>query len=444
MPHKDRSVLSLILGGGRGSRLFPLTKSRAKPAVPVAGKYRLIDIPISNCINSGLRNIYVLTQFLSVSLHRHIANTYKFDMFGKGFVEILAAQQANEEHIGWYQGTADAVRQNLPYIEREESDEILILSGDQLYRMDYRAMIDTHRDSGADVTIACIPVHESQTSGFGLMVVDDDGKVQRFVEKPKTPEARKPCFVPGEWIDKKGITSNGRNYLANMGIYLFNTPKLIEMLNTPVLDSLHNQMRPPHDFGHNVFPHYVGKVKIQAHLFDGFWEDLGTIKSYHEVSIALGDAAPPFDFFTPDEAIYTRMRNLPASKFDGGTLIHSLVSDGCRIGAGTTVDRCLLGVRAVIGADCRLSETVVIGSDGFETAEDLAENARLGRPNWGVGDGSRIVRAILDKGCRIGKNCKLVNEKKVQEADDPDGRWYIRDGIICVPRSGVVPDGTVI
>jgi len=444
MPGKERSVLSLILGGGKGSRLFPLTKSRAKPAVPVAGKYRLIDIPISNCINSGLRNIYVLTQFLSVSLHRHIANAYKFDMFGNGFVEILAAQQANDEHIGWYQGTADAVRQNLSYIDREESDEILILSGDQLYRMDYRVMIETHRKSGADVTIAAIPVHEAQTSGFGLMVVDDDGKVQKFVEKPKTPEARKPCFVDGAWIDAKGIPSNRRNYLANMGIYLFNTPKLIEMLNTPVLDTLHNQMRPPHDFGHNVFPHYVGKIHIQAHLFDGFWEDLGTIKSYHEVCIALGDATPPFDFFTPDEAIYTRMRNLPASKFDGATLIHSLVSDGCRIRAGSTIDRCMIGVRSRIGADCRLSESVVIGSDGFETADDVAENVRLGRPNWGVGDGCQIARAILDKGCRIGKKCKLLNKAGVTEADGPNGQWYIRDGIICVPRSGIIPNGTEI
>ena len=441
---KDRSILSLILGGGRGTRLFPLTKARAKPAVPVAGKYRLIDIPISNCINSGLRNIYVLTQFLSVSLHRHIANTYKFDMFGKGFVEILAAQQAYEEHIGWYQGTADAVRQNLAYIEREEPDEVLILSGDQLYRMDYRHMIATHRASGADVTIACIPVLEAQTPGFGLMVVDDAGRVQSFVEKPKTPEARKPCFIPDEWIRARGIEPNGRHYLANMGIYLFNTPKLVEMLNTPVLDTLHNQMRPPHDFGSNLFPNYVGKAHIQAHLFDGFWEDLGTIKSYHEISTALGDAAPPFDFFTPDEAIYTRMRNLPASKFDGATLIHSLVSDGCRIGAGSVIDRCLVGVRSRIGSDCRLSETVVIGSDGFESAEELAENARLNRPAWGVGDGSAISCAILDKGCRIGRKVRLLNEKKVQEADDPNGQWHIRDGIICVPRGGVIPDGTVI
>jgi glucose-1-phosphate adenylyltransferase len=441
---KERSVLSLILGGGRGSRLFPLTKSRSKPAVPVAGKYRLIDIPISNCINSGLRNVYVLTQFLSVSLHRHIANTYKFDMFGKGFVEILAAQQAYEDHIGWYQGTADAVRQNIPYIEREEPDEVLVLSGDQLYRMDYRQMIDTHRASKADVTIACIPVTEEQTTGFGLMVVEDSGRVKSFVEKPKTAEARKPCFIPADWIQGKGIEPRGRNYLANMGIYLFNTDKLFEMLNTPVLDNLHNQMRPPHDFGSNVFPHYVSKAHIHAHLFDGFWEDLGTIKSYHEVSTALGDLNPPFDFFTPEETIYTRMRNLPASRFDGATLIHSLVSDGCRIGAGSEIDRCLIGVRSRIGSDCRLSETVVIGSDGFESAEDLAENARQNRPDWGVGDRCIIARAILDKGCRIGRKCKLINEQKVQEGDDPNGQWYIRDGIICVPRSGVIPDGTVI
>ena len=210
------------------------------------------------------------------------------------------------------------MRQNLAYLEREEADEVLILSGDQLYRMDYERMIATHRASGADVTIAAIPVGEEQTSGFGLMVVDDAGRVGRFVEKPKTAEARKPCHIPAEWIDRHGIPSNGRNYLANMGIYLFNTAKLIEMLNTPVLDTLHNQMRPPHDFGHNVFPHYVGKTHIQAHLFDGFWEDLGTIKSYHEVNLQLGDIDPPFDFFTPDEAIYTRMRNLPASRFGRG------------------------------------------------------------------------------------------------------------------------------
>lgn len=443
---KEPHVLSLILGGGRGTRLFPLTKSRAKPAVPVAGKYRLIDIPISNCINSGLRSMYVLTQFLSVSLHRHIANTYKFDMFGKGFVEILAAQQAYDEQIGWYQGTADAVRQNMPYIERDEPDEVLILSGDQLYRMDYRQMIKTHRDSKADVTIACIPVKEEQTSGFGLMRIDDAGRVKGFVEKPKTAEARQPVFTSADWIEGKGIPARGRNYLANMGIYLFNAPKLYEMLNTKVFDALHNDYKLPHDFGHNVFPNAVKNpdIRIQAHLFDGFWEDLGTISSYHECSLALGDVEPPFDFFTPEESIFTRMRNLPSSRIDGATLSRTLVSDGCRVGAGTVLDHCLLGVRSRIGTNCRLKDTIVIGADGFETATEIAENRALGRPDVNVGNDVVIERAILDKDCRIGHGVRILNEGKVREADGPDGRYHIRDGIVCVPRGGVIPDGTVI
>ena len=437
-------VLSIILGGGRGSRLFPLTKSRAKPAVPVAGKYRLIDIPISNCINSGLRRIYVLTQFLSVSLHRHIANTYKFDMFSNGFVEILAAQQAYDEGIGWYQGTADAVRQNIPYIEREEAEEVLILSGDQLYRMDYSNMIETHRASGADVTIACIPVREDQTAGFGLVRIDDSGKIVSFAEKPKTDAARKPYHTQSAWIESKGIPAKGRNYLANMGIYLFKTEKLFEMLNTKVLDPLHNEDRLPHDFGSNVFPNHVGKRHIQAHLFDGFWEDLGTIKSYHECSLALGDDVPPFDFYELDEVIFTRMRNLPACMFGGATLKRSLVADGCRVGSGTVIDHCMLGVRSRIGNNCKLTDTVVIGADGFETATDIAMNKQLGRPNLNVGDNTTIDFALLDKDCRIGSNVTISNAAKKPDTDGPDGNWYIRDGIVCVPRGGVIADGTVI
>jgi glucose-1-phosphate adenylyltransferase len=441
---KQPDVLSLILGGGRGTRLFPLTKSRAKPAVPVAGKYRLIDIPISNCINSGLRKIYVLTQFLSVSLHRHIANTYKFDMFSNGFVEILAAQQAYDEGIGWYQGTADAVRQNLDYIEREEVDEVLILSGDQLYRMDYAQMLRTHRETNADVTIACIPVKEEQTAGFGLMRIDDAGRVQGFAEKPKTPEARKPYYTEASWIEGKGIPAKGRNYLANMGIYLFKTSKLIEMLNTKVLDPLHNEERLPHDFGSNVFPNYVGKRHMQAHLFDGFWEDLGTIKSYHETSLALGDDDPPFDFYGVDEAIFTRMRNLPSSKIGGATLTHSLIADGCRVGSGTVIEHCMLGVRSRIGRNCKLTDTVVIGADEFETDDDLKLNAELGRPGFNVGDNTTIDHAILDKGCRIGSNVTITNAARKPDYDDPEGNWYIRDGIVCVPRGGIIKDGTVI
>lgn len=431
---KQRQVLSLILGGGRGTRLYPLTKLRAKPAVPVAGKYRLIDIPISNCINSGLTKIYVLTQFLSVSLHRHIANTYKFDMFNRGFVEILAAMQTYEAS-DWYQGTADAVRQNSLYIKNEGADETLILSGDQLYRMDYQALIKTHRDANADVTIAAIPVPEKDTPGFGLMRIDDHGRVSSFVEKPKTAAERDPYFTPKEWIEEQGIPCNGRHYLANMGIYLFNTDVLFELLNAKPLAT---------DFGKEVFPRNVGTKKIHAHLFDGYWEDLGTIRSYHEASLALTDANPPFDFFQPEGVIYTRMRNLPASQFTGATVNRTVIADGCRIGTGSVLEHCLLGVRSQVGDNCHLRDTVIIGSDRFETAAERAANRAAGKPNMNVGDGAVIRSAILDKDCRVGSGVKILNEAGLQEYDEPAGLYHIRDGIVCVPRGATIPDGLVI
>ena len=431
---QDRQVLSLILGGGRGTRLFPLTKLRAKPAVPVAGKYRLIDIPISNCLNSGLQRIYVLTLFLSVSLHRHISNTYKFDMFSNGFVEILAAMQTYEAS-DWYQGTADAVRQNSLYIKNEGMDEILILSGDQLYRMDYRAIIETHRKANADVTIAAIPVPEDQTSGLGLLRMDDAGRVNAFVEKPKSENERKPYYTPANWIEERGIPCNGRHYLANMGIYLFKTDVLFELLNARPLAT---------DFGKEIFPRNVGTKKIHAHLFDGYWEDLGTIKSYHEASLALADPNPPFDFYTPEGIIYTRMRNLPAAKFDGATLNRSVVADGCRVGAGTTLDRCLIGVRSRIGNNCHVSSTVMIGSDRFETVDEERANRAANRPLLNVGDGTVIRQAILDKDCRIGNNVKILNAAGRDEFDEPSGLWHIRDGVVCIPRGAAIPDGTVI
>src|SRR5262245_27110498 len=342
-----RSVLALILGGGRGTRLFPLTRSRSKPAVPVAGKYRLIDLRISNCINSELHNIYVLTQFLSVSLHRHIANTYKFDMFSRGFVEVLAAQQTNESQ-DWYQGTADAVRQNIGYIERGNPDEVLILSGDQLYRMDFRALIETHRGHRADVTIAAIPVLERDTPGFGLLSMDSHSRITGFVEKPKTPEERQPFYTSAEWIERRGFPAKGRHYLANMGIYLFKTEVLYEVLTAKPLAT---------DFGKEVFPRNYKTRHVCAHLFDGYWEDLGTIRSYHEASLALAGPNPPFDFSSSEGVIYTRMRNLPASRFDGVDLEHSVVADGCSIGRGTLVERSLIGVRSVIGSDCTIRDT---------------------------------------------------------------------------------------
>lgn len=429
-----RSVLALILGGGRGTRLYPLTRSRSKPAVPVAGKYRLIDIPISNCINSGLNRIYVLTQFLSVSLHRHIANTYKFDMFSQGYVEVLAAQQTNES-ADWYQGTADAVRQNISYIEREGPDEVLILSGDQLYRMDYRHLIETHRGHKADVTIAAIPVTESQTAGFGLLSMDSHSRVTGFVEKPSTHEEREPYYTSAEWIERRGIACEGRNYLANMGIYLFRTEVLYDLLTAKPLAT---------DFGKEVFPRNYKTRRVCAHLFDGYWEDLGTIRSYHEASLALAAPNPPFDFLSPEGVIYTRMRNLPASRIDGATFEHSVIADGCVIGSGTRIERSLIGVRSVIGSDCIIRDAVMIGSDQYETNAEKAENARNGLPNLNIGDGSVIERAILDKDCRIGKRVKLVNREGKQDFDAPNGLYHIRDGIICIPRGTTIPDGAIV
>jgi glucose-1-phosphate adenylyltransferase len=429
-----RSVLALILGGGRGTRLFPLTKSRSKPAVPVAGKYRLIDIPISNCINSELHSIYVLTQFLSVSLHRHIANTYKFDMFSRGFVEVLAAQQTNES-ADWYQGTADAVRQNLSYIEREGPADVLILSGDQLYRMDFRQLIETHRSLKADATIAAIPVPEKDTAGFGLLSMDANSRITGFVEKPKTAEERQPYYTSAEWIERRGIPCNGRHYLANMGTYLFKTEVLYELLTAKPLAT---------DFGKEVFPRNYQTKKICAHLFDGYWEDLGTIRSYHEASLALASSKPPFQFFSPEGVIYTRMRNLPASRFNGAVLEESVVADGCVIGAGTRVERSLVGVRSRIGSDCAIRDSVIIGSDEFETDAERAENRRRGLPDLNIGDGAVVERAILDKDCRIGRGAKLLNREHRQEFDGPNGMYYIRDGIICVPRAGIIPEGTVV
>jgi glucose-1-phosphate adenylyltransferase len=429
-----RTVLALILGGGRGTRLFPLTRSRSKPAVPVAGKYRLIDLPISNCINSELHNIYVLTQFLSVSLHRHIANTYKFDMFSRGFVEVLAAQQTNET-ADWYQGTADAVRQNISYIQREDPDEVLILSGDQLYRMDFRRLIETHRGHRADATVAVIPVTEEQTPGFGLLSMDSHSRITGFVEKPKTHEEREPYFTSAEWIERRGIPCNGRHYLANMGIYLFKTEVLYELLNAKPLAT---------DFGKEVFPRNYKTKQICAHLFDGYWEDLGTIRSYHEASLALAGPNPPFDFFAREGVIYTRMRNLPASRITGAVLEQSLVADGCVIGTDTRVERSLIGVRSRIGSGCAVRDTVMIGSDDFETDAQRAENRKRGRPDLNIGDGAVVERAILDKDCRIGRGAKLINRDNKQDFDGPNGMYYIRDGIICVPRAAIIPDEAVV
>jgi glucose-1-phosphate adenylyltransferase len=426
------SVVSLILGGGRGDRLFPLTKLRSKPAVPVAGKYRLIDIPISNCINSGMNRIYVLTQFMSVSLHRHIANSYKFDIFGKGFVEILAAQQTIEGS-NWYQGTADAVRQNIRQIEEDPGDQVLILSGDQLYRMDFRDMLRTHRESKADATIAVLPVDYEAVHGLGIIGVNDHGKITGFIEKPQTKEKADQYLTPDSWIQERGIKANGRNYLASMGIYLFKKDVLLRMLTEPPLDP---------DFGKHIFPRYYQTHPLHVHLFDGYWEDLGTIKSYHESSLALASDHPPFDFAAPEGTIYTRMRFLPAARVSDATIRQSLIGDGCVVLHGSSIERSLLGIRSRVGRETRITETVLIGSDAFETDADRDANRKAGRPNFNIGDGCVIHRAIVDKDCRIGNNARITNVRNIQRED---GKFYhIRDGIVVIPKGSIVPDNTVI
>jgi glucose-1-phosphate adenylyltransferase len=424
-------VLSLILGGGRGTRLYPLTKHRSKPAVPIGGKYRLIDIPISNCINSGLNRIYVLTQFLSVSLHRHIANTYKLDPFGHGFVEILAAQQTNEA-ADWYQGTADAVRQQLRYVEEDPCREVLILSGDQLYRMDYGDLIRTHRENQADVTIAVLPVPRGQVSGFGIVRVDDAGRVAGFVEKPKTDEQLRPVETLAAWLGQRDIGAD-RPYLASMGIYLFNRDVLLDRLTS----------RPPAtDFGKEVFPRSIEGLRVFAHLFDGYWEDVGTIKAYHEAHMALVGDDPPFDFHTPGGVIYTHMRNLPASRISKAALEQSLVTDGCVIQSGARVERSVVGVRSRVGRNAVLREAVVLGANYCEAEVRAAARRQPGQPPLGIGDDSVLERVIVDKNCRIGRGVQIVNRRKVQ--DEEGDNYVIRDGIVVLPAGAVVPDGTVI
>jgi len=427
-----KEVLSLILGGGRGTRLYPLTRHRSKPAVPVAGKYRLIDIPISNCINSGFSRIYVLTQFLSVSLHRHIANTYKFDPFSRSFVGVLAAQQTNEGS-DWYQGTADAVRQQVRYVEQDASDDVFILSGDQLYRMDFRQMLRTHRESGADATLAVLPVVKEVTSELGLARLDSGGRIVGFVEKPKTDEQRAGLELAPDWLRQRGITDPSRIYLANMGIYLFKRKVLLDLLNAPPIAT---------DFGKEIFPRGVKTHRVMAHVFDGYWEDLGTIKAYHEANLALCADNPPFDFHSPEGIIYTRMRFLPASRISGASLRDCLVSDGCVIESGARLERSLIGLRSLIGRDVTIRDSIVIGADRYETEAERAANRNRALPDMAIGEKTVIENAIVDKDCRIGRNVRITNHRGAEEEEGPN--YVIRDGIVVIPRGSIVPDGTVI
>lgn len=424
-------VISLILGGGRGTRLYPLTKSRSKPAVPIGGKYRLIDIPISNCIHSGLNRIYVVTQFNSMSLHQHIVNSYKFDMFGGGFVEILAAQQTME-HESWYQGTADAVRRNVPYFDRNDCDLVLILSGDQLYRMDFGEMIARHRETQAQVTIAALPVDEEAATGCGIMKIDDQNKVTFFLEKPKTPETLAQVRSNPVDLARLGVTSD-KPYLASMGIYLFDRQLLVELLKSTTAM----------DFGKEIFPELIrgGRYDLRIYPFQGYWEDIGTVGAFHQANIELTRPNPPFRFIENDRAIFTRPRFLPCSLLSGVTVSNSLISDGCVIGEGSVIENSVIGVRAVIGRNVVIRNSYIMGNDSFEPQDLKAKRQASGEPTLGIGDGCVIEKAIIDKNPRIGRNVHLINVKGEIDAEE-NAYGMIRDGVVVVPKFTLIPDNT--
>jgi len=425
-------VVSLILGGGRGTRLFPLTRSRSKPAVPIAGKYRLIDIPVSNCIHSGLNRIFVLTQFNSVSLHRHIYNTYKFDPFSGGFVEILAAQQTMQ-HESWYQGTADAVRRNIPYFTEKTYDYALILSGDQLYRMNFQDMIRTHVENKAVVTIAALPVAEAEARSCGIMRIQADGRVIDFEEKPKTQEKLNRVRTDTAWLENLGLKAGGRPYLASMGIYLFNARALVELLESS--DAT--------DFGHEILPQTITNHRVQAHLFDGYWEDIGTVGAFHQANIDLTRDVPSFDFTFGEQPIFTRPRYLPCSRLGSATVKNSLICDGCIIGRGVVIENSVIGVRSIIAENVTIRDTYMMGIDYYEQAHQVAENQRQGRPRAGIGAGSVIERAIIDKNARIGRNVRVINDTGIVDSEETSTH-VIRDGVTVIPKSAVLRDGVVI
>jgi len=418
---KRQDVIVVILGGGRGARLDPLTRLRAKPAVPIAGKYRLIDIPISNAIHSGMERMVVLTQFNSVSLHRHITRTYKFDIFSRGFVQILAAQQT-PSNASWFQGTADAVRQNLHVIESMPGDLVLILSGDHLYRMDYGNLLRDHIEQDADVTLAALPCGADEIAQFGAVRVDDAGRVLEFREKPGDAPARAGMEASPELLQRHGVGVE-RPYLASMGIYMFRKEALGRCLDNELID-----------FGHDVIPAALESNRVQSHFFDGYWRDIGTIRAFYEAHMDMLGEDPPFDFYDPNWMFYTHPRYLPGSQLTGCRFHNSVLAGGATV-VDSTVEESVVGIRTVMrGATVRRS--LIMG------AEDFPPAGPAGAPAVGVGEGSLIQNAIIDLNARIGKHVRIQNKAGVVEGEGPG--WVVRDGIVVVPKNAVLPDGTTI
>lgn len=421
-------TIALVLGGGKGTRLYPLTKDRSKPAVPIGGKYRLIDIPISNCLNSDINCIYIVTQFNSASLNKHINQAYRFDNFHEGFIDILAAEQSNESS-DWYQGTADAVRKNLKHLlSFPQLEHVLILSGDQIYTMDYSKMMDFHKANKCDMTLAVIPVVEKDTAGFGIMKLDDY-RVTDFIEKPKTPEARagyaninlvKKYFPE---IDPK------KEYLASMGIYLFSKEALIKLLDNDKTD-----------FGKDLIPQAIREMNVGGYLFDGYWEDVGTIDSFIKANIDFAADHASFDFY--ESKVYTNSRFLPGSRVSDSVVRQSLLTDGIIVGTGTKIERSVIGIRSIIGSNVTVEGSYVMGADWYEIPEHKDYNRKHQILDIGIGDNTIIKNAIIDKNARIGKNCRIVNEKKLQEFSGTN--YNIVDGVIIVHKNATLPDGTVI
>ncbi len=419
-------VISIILGGGRGSRLFPLTDHRSKPAVPVGGKYRLVDIPISNCLNSDIRRIYVLTQFNSASLNRHIKNTYNFDVFSNGFVDILAAEQT-ADNSQWFQGTADAVRQSIHHMENHDYEYVLILSGDQLYQMDYREMLKKHKENNSDLTVATIPVEAEDATGFGIMKTNKDGMIDSFVEKPGLDELEKwKSNVPEPYA------LENKHYLASMGIYIFNRKTLIDLFNDNP-DAT--------DFGKQIIPKTLTEgMKVSSYEFGGYWEDIGTIRSFFESNIALTDTVPEFNLYDNESYIYTRARLLPASKVMGTTMEHCLMAEGCIIEASRIV-RSVVGIRARIGKGTSVENSIIMGNDRFQSREFI-DNASATKPAMGIGQRCYLSNCIIDKNVSIGNDVRIVGGDHIPDGDHE--YHYMRDGIALVKKGVTIPDGTII
>lgn len=430
--HSKERTIAIVLGGGKGTRLYPLTMDRAKPAVPFAGKYRLVDIPISNCINSGIRQIYILTQFNSASLHNHISNTYIFDTFSNGFVEILAAEQTNQTDT-WYQGTADAVRKNLKHFHDQNADYYIILSGDQLYRMDLKDMLDRHVTSGAELTIAAKPISREQATGLGIIGCDNDGIITKFYEKPAPDLDISEYKVSDSFMQASlGKPVDASNeYLASMGIYIFNAKSMEEVLNNDKTD-----------FGKEIIPDVIKQRKVASYLFDGFWEDIGTIKAFYETNLDLASINPQFNFYNEMMPIYTHRRHLPATKVNFCNISSSLTSEGSIITNAYIVNS-IIGVRTIIESGASLDGVYCMGASYYETEAEKAANAKKGIPNIGIGRGTIIRKAIIDQNARIGDGCRIgIDDIPRQEGDF--AMYSIHDGIIVINKNAVIKNGTVM